>query len=341
MHDKVRAVLDGVDRYRVVDPVFECVRIVLDYRGEAYSPAYIQGISGAAFRIGGICPCAPTVDCAMDPQNLVKMLGYEMTYLPLYRQGGDSSQTFDLERESERVIRHIKQEIRAGRPAIVWHAFTTAEWDVVAGFDDDTHMFFGRGSYSGVDAYAQADQKRLITCLDICPAIGAILVGDRVTAFDARTAEIAALQEAVRHARATRGPDQVLDGEWTMLQGLLCYQRWIDDWRSPEKTRASGDSYCLGVYRSTHRAAAGFMHELASKYPQVQASFERAAAAFAEEADTLDAAVPLLGWDAPEGPDPERNARLVPLLRQARDGYARATDEIEGALIKLQEARRG
>ena len=57
--------------------------------------------------------------------------------------------------------------------------------------------------------------------------------------------------------------------------------------------------------------------------------------AVAGEADALDAALPLIGWDAPEGPDPDRNARLVPLLRRARDGYACAIDEIEAALALL------
>ena len=156
MDDRVSVVLDGVDRYRVVDPVYECVRTVLDHRGEAYSPAYIQGISGAAFRIGGICPCAPTVDCAMGTQDLVQLLGYQMTHLPLYQEGGAVNPAFDLEKESDQVIARIKQEIRAGRPAIVWHAFTTAEWDVVAGFDDEKHLFLGRGSYAGDDEYARA-----------------------------------------------------------------------------------------------------------------------------------------------------------------------------------------
>ncbi len=54
-----RVVLDGVDRYRVIEPLFEGIRIILSHRGEEYSPAYIQGISGAAFRIAGICPCTP------------------------------------------------------------------------------------------------------------------------------------------------------------------------------------------------------------------------------------------------------------------------------------------
>ena len=326
MNDRARIVLEGVDRYHVMEAMFECVRVVLNYRGENYSPAYIQGISGAAFRIGGICPCAPTCDTAMDPQSLLKLLGYEFTHLPLDTEG------LDLQTEGLTVIARIKDEIRAGRPAIVWHAFTNAEWDVVAGFDDENHTFLGRGSYAGLDGYAAADQKRNLTGVEICPVFGAILVGDKSGPFDARAAEIAALQEAVRHARSTEGQDQLGGEKWVMLHGLLCYDRWVNDWANPQKKRTAGDSYCLGVYRSTHRAAAGFMRELGPQYPQAKGHFERAAASFVAEADALDQCDPLLGWGSPEGPDPDRNARLVPLLRQARDGYARAIGEIEAAL---------
>ena len=49
-------ILQCVDRYRVVEPLFEGIRVILSYRGENYSPAYVQGISGAAFRVAGICP---------------------------------------------------------------------------------------------------------------------------------------------------------------------------------------------------------------------------------------------------------------------------------------------
>lgn len=78
MGAETRVVLEGVDRFRVMEPVFECVRVVLSYLGESYSPAYIQGISGAAFRIAGICPCAPTCSTAMWTDALVDLLGYEM-----------------------------------------------------------------------------------------------------------------------------------------------------------------------------------------------------------------------------------------------------------------------
>lgn len=54
-------IIPNVDRYRVWDPLFEGLRVILSHHGESYSPAYVQGLSGAAFRIGGICPCAPHV----------------------------------------------------------------------------------------------------------------------------------------------------------------------------------------------------------------------------------------------------------------------------------------
>jgi hypothetical protein len=34
-------VLENVDRYRVVEPLFEGVRVVMSYLGEPYSPAYV------------------------------------------------------------------------------------------------------------------------------------------------------------------------------------------------------------------------------------------------------------------------------------------------------------
>lgn len=72
-------VIEGVDRYRVTEPMFEGVRVVLRALGDEYSPAYIQGISGAAFRIAGIRVCAPTYSAQMETKDLLKLLGYEYT----------------------------------------------------------------------------------------------------------------------------------------------------------------------------------------------------------------------------------------------------------------------
>jgi hypothetical protein len=310
----------------VMEALFEGARVVLTHRGERYSPAYVQGISGAAFRIGGICPCAPTCTAAMDTQTLPRLLGYEVEVLPLDGPG------IDLKAEGARVVSRIKDEIRAGRPVLVWHAFTNAEWDVVAGYDDVAQQFFGRGSYAGLDGYAVADQMRMVDAVEICPAFGAILIGAKIAAFDARAAEVAALQEAIRHA-STRKQLPAPAGEWVFLEGLQCYDRWVQDLEAdPGSVGSAGSRYCYGVYRSTHRAAAGFLQELSTTYSEARVALSRAAGDFVVEADALDACANYLSWGAPDTLDAEAAAEVRRLLSRARDAYARGIESIGAAL---------
>ena len=324
-----RVVLAGVDRYQVMDALFEGVRVILSYRGEPCSPAYVQGISGAAFRIGGICPCAPTCTAAMEVQDLPALFGYEVTYIPLYEEG------IDLDVEAGKAVERVKDEIRAGRPALLWHAFTYAEWDVVAGFDDATGQLLGRGSYAGLDEYATADQMRTTTCLDICPCIGAILIGAKTGTFDARAAELAALREAVAHAHATKDPALLAGDEWVFLDGLQCYDRWVADFAAETpKLPDMGDRYCFGVYRSTHRAAGGFLQELAKTYPAAAPVLTDAAEHFVTEADLLNQSAELLfpGWQLPPEADPAAHEQVAGWLQEARDAYAAGIGGIEAAL---------
>jgi hypothetical protein len=326
MGNRDRVLLEDVDRYRVMEALFEGVRVALSFRGEPYSPAYLQGISGAAFRIGGICPCAPTCTAAMDTQALPRLLGYEIDPLPLDAQG------IDLSAEGAKVVARIKDEIRAGRPVLVWHAFTNAEWDVVAGFDDTEHQFFGRGSYAGLDAYAAADQMRMTRAVELCPAFGAILIGEKTGTFDARAAEIAALEEAVRHAD-THKEIPSPTGEWVFLEGIQCYDRWVKDLKADPKSAASmGSRYCYGIYRSTHRAAAGFLQELSTKYPEACDSLLQAADAFVAEADALDACEPYLSWGAAMVLGPDAVEEVHRLLSLARDSYLRGIQGIRATL---------
>ncbi len=322
-------VLENVDRYRVTEPMFEGVRVVLSFLGERYTPAYIQGISGAAFRFAGPCPCAPTCSFQMGPQGLLELLGYEHTEFTLGWKDEE-----ELTARTAELVPKIKDSIRAGRPVLVWHAFTNAEWDVVAGFDDSEGVFLGRGSYAGLDGYARAKQDRAREAVLICPAFGAIFIGKKVGKLDARAAEAAALKEAVRHARDREIVDR--PGE-APRSGLLAYDTWVARFRKSETKRDSGDSYCHGVYRSTHRAAAGFLNEIASRYPQARDQLRAAAREFLAEAEALDQAEPLIGWQSPEQ-DAERNAKLWPLLARARDHYAAGIAHIEKVLPLLADA---
>lgn len=321
-------IIDGVDRYRVCEPMFEGVRVILSHRGEKHTPAYIQGISGAAFRISGICPCAPTCSSQMDTQGLIKLLGHPFTHELLGWKGDD------VAGKMQALIPQIKDSIRAGRPVLVWHAFTNAEWDVVAGFDDTEGAFLGRCSYKGMDAYAKAKQTRPQEAVNICPAFGAIFVGDKTGKLDAPAAEIAALREAVRHARDKKNVDKVVGEKWVQLEGLAAYGRWVDDFRKPDYSKGPGDSYCQNIYRSTHRAGSEFLRAIAPRHPRASKDLLAAATSMAAEADTLDAAERLIGWQAPKS-DPKRNEELWPILAAARGHYAAAIDHIEKAVGAL------
>jgi len=319
--------IEGMDRYRVTDPVFEGVRIILAARGDAYSPEYVQGISGSAFRIGGICPCAPTCANWMEPQDLIRLLGYEAEELSLARKGDE------LASATQEAVARVKQEIDAGRAVLVFHAFTNAEFDVVFGYDDNSNEFLGRGSYAGNDKpYAHADAKRMSTCGQICDSIGIITVGPRTGRLDRRTAEVAALKEAVRHARWQPGPDEAASEQWKMFYGIACYDRWGNDFRTNPKANSAGSKYCYDVIQSTHRAAAGFLREVAPGYDLGGEHLAQAAEHFEKEADILDTGKGVLWWDAPRELTEAHRHQAVDVLQRARDEYAAGIELIEKAL---------
>ena len=355
-----RVVIEGVDRYRVCEPLFECVRVVLSHRGEKYSPEYLQGISGAAFRVAGICPCAPTCSFAMWTPELPELLGYAVRHETLKSCGVEWEKLGELAKKSEpgkladedelgdpdlkklrhhliRILTEVKDEIRRGRPVILWHAFTTAEFDVVTGFDETTGELIGRGSYAGNDdEYAKAPQFRTLTAAHVGGWRAAILIGEKKRPFDARKAEVAALQEAVKHAHSAGNHDAIKGGDWVLLEGLSCWDQWIRQFSQPDHKRGAGDAYCYGIYRDTHRAAAGFLREIAPKYPAAQAHLEGAANHFASEADVLKGAEKLLWWNSPEGPDAARDRQAVEVLTKAREEYASGIKAIERALTRIE-----
>jgi hypothetical protein len=73
----------------------------------------------------------------------------------------------------------VRRSIDAGRPALVWNAFTSMEWDVVCGYDDEEKQFIGRGSYTSWDAeYDRAPWNR---AAEAEISFGAIVIGEKKT----------------------------------------------------------------------------------------------------------------------------------------------------------------
>ena len=311
----------NVDKYKICEAMFEGVRIILNYLGETYSPAYIQGISGAVFRISGICPCAPTCSAVRWTPDFIRYLGYEIIE---YEIQSDPSAKIG------RMIEAVRKEIDKGRPALVWHAFTNAEWDVVCGYDEEKRTFLGRGSYQGLDVPASEPWDRASKAVEICPAFGAIAFGNKIFSFDKHSAEIEALREAVRHSREINGPSP--DGKWTMYHGISCYRRWADSFARPGKDRDVGDAYCYSIYSSTHRAAADFLREIADRYTTASVFLLNAADIFEKETKLLKSIENLLGWSSPWGVDEERSNRASQVLKQCADTYEKAIESMEDAL---------
>jgi hypothetical protein len=333
---RIIVILEGVDRYRVVEAMVEGVRVILNYRGETYSPAYVHGIAGTAFHVAGICPCAPTCTPGVDPLKLAQAFGYLAEQMPLFNE----SINWDWDKPAPdemlySMIDRIKEDIRRERPVLVWHVFMNCEWDVVAGFNDEKKVFLGRGSNQGLDEYAEASWTRPRESLDICPALGAIFIGEKIGNFDVKGAELASLKAAVAHAHSQLNVDKLGCSKWVFLEGYQAYQRWVNDFRNPEKVRDLGDAYCYGIYRSTHRTAADYLEEIAPKHLEIRGSLLAASNNFKAEADILDQAESLLWWNSPEGPDPERNRKAFAILEQAYEHYQRGIEAIEELLEKV------
>ncbi len=335
-----RVVLEGVDQYRIVSPTAEAVRVVLNYRGEKVSPAYVQGLSGEAFRIAGPCPCAPTSWGTMEPVKLAHLFGYAAEQIDIgapYDSKAAPAEAGDAGRKArmQAALVRIKDEIRAKRPAILVQAFTTWEWDAICGFDDATHELYGRGSYDTmrVPAYTHADELHALGATEIGGGPFLVLIGEKTGTYDAKAAEIAALRGAVEHARTAGGK---------LPLGSECYDKWIARYRSPgSDPTVKGlppDRYPIGILPSTRKAASQFMTELAAKHPAAKAHLELASEDFAAESEALAAAQKLRSA-IKEQPSQEQCAQMAGLLSRARAMYALAIDEIARALPKMEASK--
>lgn len=336
-----RVVLEGVDRYQVVEPLFEGVRVVLSYRGESYSPAYVQGVSGAAFRIAGPCPCAPTSSSAMTPLELVELFGYKAEQLAVgggYDPDAPAAGSGDEKRHARMrgALARIKDEIRAGRPALLVQAFTVWEYDVVCGFDEEKGELHGRGSYAGVDDYASADEMRALGATAIGGGPYVLLIGEKTGEFDARAAELAALREATAHAHRR--------SEKPLNEGLECYDLWINAYRHlgsfMGREDLPDDRYPLSILPSTRRAASQFIKELAEKYPEARANLQMAGNHFSQEAEALTAAH-YLRRAFEDKPSEDERVQVAGFLTRARAMYALAIDEVARALSKIEAGEAG
>lgn len=308
-------VLLNIDKYHYYEPLFEGARIILNNMGEKYTSEYIQGISGAAFKIAGGCPSRPTCVCDFWTPDFIKYLGYEISEYPCFDKDGA-----DI---SEQMIEAVKKHIDSGKPALVWHAFTNEEWDVVCGYDNEARQFIGRGTYRGNDEYTRDSWDRAKT--SGVGAFGAILIGEKVLELNEKEAEINSLKSTVTHARKE-----------TDDEGIKFYYQWADEYAKEGKERGAADSYCYDVYSSVRKAGVIYLRGLSHKFGGgVSDCMQYAAICFEREAAELEKARPYISWDSPWGVDEGRSKNLAPILRAAAEQYEKGVEHLEKALQLL------
>jgi len=323
----VMRVLDGVADCAVREPLFESLRLALNYLGEDYAPAYFHGIAGTVFRAGGICPCAPTCTSAMSLQQMLALLGYGCEILP-YDEGSADA-------DMERMIHAVRNSIDNAVPSLVWNAFAPCEWGLAVGYDETEKAFYGRVPWrEGTDAYEKTSWDKAGEEAGLVGML-AVVIGQKTGGIPRRQAEAAALREAVRHANDTENADKAGGEEWVFLQGKAALRRWADDFARPEKERGPGDAYCLDIYASCHAKAGEFLRAIAADYPGAADVLSDAARLFDQEAACLQRLFPLLTWNSPWGADADRNARARPILSEVYENYCQAIDRVASALPLL------
>ena len=316
-------ILLNVDKYRYYGPLFEGARIILNYMGEKYTPEYIQGISGAAFKIAGGCPSRPTYVCDFWPADFLKYLGYEVKEYSCYDESGNAVAISD---KSNKMIEAVKKSIDEGKPALVWSAFSRSEWDVVCGYDDEANQLIGRCTLRGNDDYTR-EAWDMAKSDESFPA-GAVIIGEKIRELDKKEAEKNSLISAVNHARKVSE-----DGN----EGIQFYKKWGRIYSSEGADRGVADAYCYDVYSSVRRAGVGYLREISRNYGGGKLEYlQKAADCFENEVKLLESARPYISWDSPWGVDEARSKKLAPILIDAADWYEKGIDNIEKALTYFQ-----
>ena len=315
----------GIPPHAVREPNFESLRLAMTARGDRYSPALFHGLVGTAFRIGGICPCAPTCTSAMPLAEAARLFGYEVAEYP-YRDGGG-----DL----KEMVAAVRAAVDRGEPALVWHAASECEWDLVAGYEEAEAAFYVRVPWEGEERYGflKRPWSRSAEQAGLTGQYAAIL-GKKIGELDRRAAIRGALAEAVRHMADAENADKAGGSEWVFLQGSAAYARWAADFANPAHERGLGDAYCSEIYGDCHALAGPFLRGIAPEFPEASETLLAAAVYFDFEAKALRSATPLLGWASPTS-DAARNAKASELLAEASKRYDQAAASLRTALERM------
>jgi RNA polymerase sigma factor (sigma-70 family) len=370
---RIRWVLDGITQipWESTWLCFEgSLHACLRHQGEQASLAFVMGVSGGAFNFLWHADSSPEMyNLALLGEEPVRRtmaaLGRTYTYIPLFRAPGRvvlkdrATMAYDAimhargfrpedrRHTRERCRSLIVASIDAGRPVVALGVLGPPAGCVITGYDKGGDVLYGRSYFQPSDeGYFRSD-----AWYENCE--GLVILGEKGAPLGRRETLAAALEWALDLARTPRRDTVVSTrhhGATWHHSGLAAYEplaneflrdeRFTDDPAvlspSIERTMYDGVWFLL----ETRRQAGLFLIEFLSEGHPGEEALQSAAAAYADEADTLRQAESLVPMEASEKclviADPAIRRELRRIVLQARGHEERAVAHLEAAYRALR-----
>jgi beta-lactamase regulating signal transducer with metallopeptidase domain/RimJ/RimL family protein N-acetyltransferase len=362
-----RVVLEGVPRvgFGVIEghvamtPWPACLRACLEYMGddlgfedrEGGYPrdavyAYLMGTTGAAFRLlwrpGWHGDNVASWMLSDDPSEIFRRgfaaAGYEQ--IP----SGHLPEEVKEERFRAMVVESVRDR---GRPVIAHGVIGPPEEAIIAGYDEGGDVAVGWSFFQdrpdwqeGVELEPNGYFRKRGWAADTWSMMA---IGDRTGTPDRRDAYTEALKWALHVMR-----EPVRYGE--RHSGLAAYDAWAEQILQDDEVAAGPEppndpfsvhSDAVDVVAEGRHYASTFLRQAAEHMPEVEEDLLAAADCCKAEHDLMWGIWGIVGGNGRGDEqrqaflEPDVRRRIAPIIRQARDRDAEATDHVEKALLAL------
>lgn len=200
-----------------------------------------------------------------------------------------------LKREAKDAVR---AGLNSGYPALVWQPMSLAQkasdhpahhaycWGLIIGYNQTEEAYTVRHPFVDVtytvryDDIGHADPAGLLS----------ILVYEGPSTTDEKSVHLTALRNAVAFAHATRfaADDQRNAKRRAVPQGFTAYELWRDAFSSGDVPTFTSHHH-ITVLAARRRAAATYLREIVSFFPEAAGQLEAAAAHYDQEMEPLHA----------------------------------------------------